>query len=1283
MDHNSDGENDTLTYTASEVVSLRDNSQTPQHQPSPLPSANDDDATIIVSNSTSANRYYSGLSTINEEEFLEANVKLEPKLEEHCHGYFHWEIEDWSQLPDRAISQTFTVGGRDWSILLFPRGNQAPETVSLYIERKASHGEADDWYTCATFGLAMSNMDDPSMFKKSVTSHRFTAEESDWGFTRFAELRHMITPSDDSSPALLDKGRVRISAYVRIVKDPLGVLWHNFHNYNSRKYTGHVGLRNQGATCYMNSLLQSLYFTNEFRNAVYQIPTEDEDPKKSVALALQRVFYNLQVSSEPVDTTELTKSFGWDSLESFMQHDVQEFNRVLQDSLETKMKGTVVDGAVANLFEGKMKSYIRCVNVNYESSRVENYYDISLNVKGCSTLRDSFANYCEVEMLDGENKYQAEGHGLQDARKGVIFESFPPVLQLQLKRFEYDFMRDAMVKINDRHEFPPSIDLGEFLSEDADRSKSWNYVLHGVLVHSGDLHGGHYFGLLRPTTENKWFRFDDDRVVPVSGDEVFEEYYGGEFTKETHQPQQLGTRARPISKRFTNAYMLVYIRESERDRVLSTDEAPVPEHLLRRIQQEKDELARRQREKQEMANTVAVKVVSNFEFRGHQGFDLCQFGPRQPSSNPLFSERMPRTMTLGEFKEHYANAIGRDPEEFRLWSMVGRLNKTIRCDAPLLDDSMPQTLAQIKETRSLKWPEVRFYCELRDTQAMPDGFMATPVPKGLSLIHLKFYDPDMGMVGIGSMYVHSGQLIRDIKPSLLSMAKLPADTQIILYEEVKPSLIERMDVSLSFSKAEIQTGDIICYQVAPAPGTQKYLATVPEYFDDIQHRVCVRFVPRLASKDQDDYNGSDSDSQAADDMPILKASNKLPYDNVAQWLAGQIGAEDPLKLRFYTVSPTGQPRQPVRRIMSTVLSDMLPNSMYTQPALNSDGLPEYTVMYERLEYSLAQMENMRSVRVTCIGKSMRDESHVEFLVPKTGVSQIIIDNTYAKLEQQQRSGETDPAAAADAAAPKPSPMRFYTASYHRFSHLLTGAERISEMGNPSVTEVIAERLSSTNGTSIANGSPASQRADSDLLMDIDVISKQGDGVDIEVFHFYRELNNTHSVPFLFRVYPGEIWADTWARLGRKLGLGEKELKNLGVVYGSAGTVELQRCHVIQGFGEEPVDSSPSMAMVVVNNNGTGQNSPMGSPQRIDAEAEPLHPAAGAAAAAVSMLGSDDMSLWDLIQQTTAAGTATAEADDVPMRNSSGTATGFIGLNHVDRVSRQRGAHHERAIRINN
>lgn len=74
--------------------------------------------------------------------------------------------------------------------------------------------------------------------------------------------------------------------------------------------------------------------------------------------------------------------------------------------------------------------------------------DIQLNVKGMKSLYDSFKDFVAVETLDGENRYQAEGLGLQDARKGIIFESLPPVLQLQLKRYEYDMQRDAMVKVH-------------------------------------------------------------------------------------------------------------------------------------------------------------------------------------------------------------------------------------------------------------------------------------------------------------------------------------------------------------------------------------------------------------------------------------------------------------------------------------------------------------------------------------------------------------------------------------------------------------------------------------------------------------------------------------------------------------------------------------------------------------------------------------------------------------------------------------------------------------------
>jgi hypothetical protein len=66
--------------------------------------------------------------------------------------------------------------------------------------------------------------------------------------------------------------------------------------------------------------------------------TENDTPSGNIPLALQSLFYKLQHCDNSVATKELTKSFGWDSYDSFMQHDVQELNRVLCEKLENKMK---------------------------------------------------------------------------------------------------------------------------------------------------------------------------------------------------------------------------------------------------------------------------------------------------------------------------------------------------------------------------------------------------------------------------------------------------------------------------------------------------------------------------------------------------------------------------------------------------------------------------------------------------------------------------------------------------------------------------------------------------------------------------------------------------------------------------------------------------------------------------------------------------------------------------------------------------------------------------------
>jgi ubiquitin carboxyl-terminal hydrolase 7 len=139
-------------------------------------------------------------------------------------------------------------------------------------------------------------------------------------------------------------------------------------------------------------------------------------------------------------------------------------------------------------------------------------------------------------------------------------------------------------QINDRHEFPYEIDLEPFLDKDADRSKSYVYHLHSVLVHSGDLHGGHYFAFIKPDKNTRWLKFDDDRVTPVTDREVLEENYGGEALVPKGMLPGAHRNQSQASKRMTSACMLVYIRTSAVDTILAplTDK-DMPLHLSKPV----------------------------------------------------------------------------------------------------------------------------------------------------------------------------------------------------------------------------------------------------------------------------------------------------------------------------------------------------------------------------------------------------------------------------------------------------------------------------------------------------------------------------------------------------------------------------------------------------------------------------------------------------------------------------------------------------------------------------
>ncbi|XP_065621464.1 ubiquitin C-terminal hydrolase 12 isoform X1 [Quercus suber] len=807
-----------------------------QEQPQPQPQPQQEDDEMLVANTD----LLEGPQPMEVAQAETTSIVEAQAVDDPPSARFTWTIDNFSRFnTKRLYSDVFLVGGYKWRILVFPKGNNV-DHLSMYLDVADSAILPYGWSRYTQFSLSVINQIHNKYSIRKETHHQFNAHESDWGFTSFMPLGELYDPG--RGYLVNDTCIVEADVAVRRVVD--------YWSHDSKKETGFVGLKNQGATCYMNSLLQTLYHIPYFRKNVYHMPTTENDmPTGSIPLALQSLFYKLQYSDTSVATKELTKSFGWDTYDSFMQHDVQELNRVLSEKLEDKMKGTVVEGTIQQLFEGHHMNYIECINVDYKSTRKESFYDLQLDVKGCRDVYASFDKYVEVEHLEGDNKYHAEQYGLQDARKGVLFIDFPPVLQLQLKRF----MRDTMVKINDRYEFPLELDLdrenGKYLSPDADKTVRNLYILHSVLVHSGGVHGGHYYAYIRPTLSDQWYKFDDERVTKEDVKRALEEQYGVE---EELPPANPGFNNSPFKfTKYSNAYMLVYIRESDKEKIICNVDEDIAEHLRIRLKKEQEEKEQKRKEKAEAHLYTIIKVARNEDLLEQIGrdiyFDLVDH-------DKVHSFRIEKQISFNLFKEEVAKELGIPMQFQRFWLWAKRQNHTYRPKRPLTPQEEAQSVGQLGEvSNKANNAELKLFLEVE----LGQDLQPVPPPKRTKrdiLLFFKLYDPSKEELRyVGRLFVKgSGKPVK-ILAKLNEMAGFSADEEIELYEEIKfePAIMcECIDKKMTFHASQLEDGDIVCFQKSPQVGSsdQYRYPDVPSFLDYVKNRQVVESVPRAQTK---------------------------------------------------------------------------------------------------------------------------------------------------------------------------------------------------------------------------------------------------------------------------------------------------------------------------------------------------------------------------------------------------------------------------------------------------
>ena len=283
--------------------------------------------------------------------------------------------------------------------------------------------------------------------------------------------------------------------------------FYSFNDFKDKSTTGFCGLSNQGATCYLNSLLQALYFTPGLLSHIYEWRYDSElhPPSESCPMyQLQTLFAEMQLSNKAaVSTAGLTKSFGWFDREAFQQQDVQEMKGAILQIFETSSEALYQ--YVSETLTGKYTSYIHFIGTEFRRERVEEFKDIQLVIKGLKSVEEALQHHVAPEVMDGDNQIMCEQLGCKaDSHKGMKFKALPNTMTLQLKRFDMDYQRMCQIKLADEITIPLSLNMQEYVEhvehDEGQKEKNnddWIYDLYAVCVHSGSAMGGHYFSYMR------------------------------------------------------------------------------------------------------------------------------------------------------------------------------------------------------------------------------------------------------------------------------------------------------------------------------------------------------------------------------------------------------------------------------------------------------------------------------------------------------------------------------------------------------------------------------------------------------------------------------------------------------------------------------------------------------------------------------------------------------------------------------------------------------------------
>ncbi|PIN18508.1 Ubiquitin carboxyl-terminal hydrolase [Handroanthus impetiginosus] len=295
-----------------------------------------------------------------------------------------------------------------------------------------------------------------------------------------------------------------------------------------------AGLRNLGNTCFLNSVLQCLTYTEPLA-AYLQSGKHQNSCHTSGFCALcaiqKHVSRALQSTGRILEPKDLVSNLRCISrnFRNARQEDAHEYMVNLLESMHkcclpsgvpSESPSAYEKSLVHRIFGGRLRSQVKCMQCSFCSNKFDPFLDLSLEIINADSLHKALAHFMAKEQLDGGAKVYQCQQCKQKVRalKQLTIHKAPHVLTVHLKRFS---SHAPGQKIDRKVAFEPTLDLKPYVTGPYDGDLK--YTLYGVLVHAGwSTHSGHYYCFVR-TSSGMWYSLDDNQVIQVNERKVLEQ----------------------------------------------------------------------------------------------------------------------------------------------------------------------------------------------------------------------------------------------------------------------------------------------------------------------------------------------------------------------------------------------------------------------------------------------------------------------------------------------------------------------------------------------------------------------------------------------------------------------------------------------------------------------------------------------------------------------------------------------------------------------------------------